>query len=93
MYYTYTCTLYNVHYLHYRIFRDKLEPLGVDTDLDKTKLTESRKASEKKAVKKAYEEAILHRYTSLGFSIVEAEKMNKKTQIRLSFYITSFIPN
>ena len=62
MYYTYTCTLYNVHYLHYRIFRDKLEPLGVDTDLDKTKLTESRKASEKKAVKKAYEEAILHRY-------------------------------
>lgn len=49
--------------------RDKLEPLGVDTDLDKTKLTESRKASEKKAVKKAYEEAILHRCRVTGESI------------------------
>ena len=41
--------------------RDKLEPLGVDTELDKSKLVQSRKPSEKKAVKKAYEEAILHR--------------------------------
>ncbi len=41
--------------------RDKLEPLGVDTELDKCKLVQSKKPSEKKAVKKAYEEAILHR--------------------------------
>ena len=43
------------------IYRDKLEPLGVDTERDKTKLIQSRKPSERKAVKKAYEEAILHR--------------------------------
>ena len=43
------------------VSRDKLEPLGVDTELDKSKLVQSRKPSEKKAVKKAYEEAILHR--------------------------------
>jgi bromodomain and PHD finger-containing protein 1 len=36
--------------------RDKLEPLGVDTELDKTKLVQSKKAGERKAVKKAYEE-------------------------------------
>ena len=41
--------------------RDKLEPLGVDTELDKSYLIQSKKASERKAVKKAYEEAILHR--------------------------------
>ena len=41
--------------------RDKLEPLGVDTELDKSFLIQSKKPSERKAVKKAYEEAILHR--------------------------------
>ena len=41
--------------------RDKLEPLGVDTELDKSKLVQSKKPGERKAVKKAYEEAILHR--------------------------------
>ena len=39
----------------------ELEPLGVDTELDKSYLIQSKKASERKAVKKAYEEAILHR--------------------------------
>ena len=34
----------------------QLEPLGVDTELDKTKLVQSKKAGERKAVKKAYEE-------------------------------------
>ena len=34
----------------------QLEPLGVNTELDKTKLVQSKKASERKAVKKAYEE-------------------------------------
>ena len=41
------------HYL------SQLEPLGVNTELDKTKLVQSKKASERKAVKKAYEEVFL----------------------------------
>jgi bromodomain and PHD finger-containing protein 1 len=41
--------------------RDKLEPLGVQSDCDKAKLAQSKKPAERKAVKKAYEEAILHR--------------------------------
>ncbi|XP_063845225.1 bromodomain-containing protein 1-like isoform X2 [Scylla paramamosain] len=46
--------------------RFKLEPLGVDSALDKAKLVESRKPSERKAVKKAYEKAILHRCRVTG---------------------------
>ena len=46
--------------------RDKLEPLGVDSELDKAKLVQSKKPSEKKAVKKAYEDAILHRCRVTG---------------------------
>ena len=34
---------------------------GVDTELDKNFLIQSKKPGERKAVKKAYEEAILHR--------------------------------
>ena len=34
---------------------------GVDTGLDKSYLIQSKKPGERKAVKKAYEEAILHR--------------------------------
>jgi len=49
--------------------RDKLEPLGVNTELDKTKLVQSKKASERKAVKKAYEEAILHRCRVTGETV------------------------
>ena len=46
--------------------RDKLEPLGVDPETDKAKLVQSKKPAEKKAVKKAYEEAILHRFRVTG---------------------------
>lgn len=46
--------------------RFKLEPLGVDSALDKAKLVESRKPAERKAVKKAYEKAILHRCRVTG---------------------------
>lgn len=46
--------------------RAKLEPLGVDSALDKAKLVESRKPAERKAVKKAYEKAILHRCRVTG---------------------------
>ena len=53
--------MFNFKNKYCNLFRDKLEPLGVDTELDKCKLVQSRKPSEKKAVKKAYEEAILHR--------------------------------
>ncbi|KAK7084038.1 Bromodomain and PHD finger-containing protein 1, partial [Halocaridina rubra] len=46
--------------------RVKLEPLGVDSTLDKAKLVESRKPAERKAVKRAYEKAILHRCRVTG---------------------------
>merc|ERR1712142_306778 len=49
--------------------RDKLEPLGVDTDLDKSKLVQSKKPGERKAVKKAYQEAILHRCRVTGETV------------------------
>nr|XP_037271235.1 peregrin-like isoform X3 [Rhipicephalus microplus] len=48
--------------------RNKLEPLGVDTARDKAKLVESKKPAERKAVKKAYENAILHRCRVTGQS-------------------------
>ena len=43
---------------HNVTFLPQLEPLGVDTELDKTKLVQSKKAGERKAVKKAYEEVL-----------------------------------
>lgn len=48
--------------------RNKLEPLGVDTARDKAKLVESKKPAERKAVKKAYENAIVHRCRVTGQS-------------------------
>lgn len=48
--------------------RNKLEPLGVDSKLDKARLVESKKAAERKAVKKAFENAILHRCRVTGES-------------------------
>ncbi|CAH1392729.1 unnamed protein product [Nezara viridula] len=41
--------------------RNKLEPLGITYELDHIKLTESRKPADRKAVKKAYQEAMAHR--------------------------------
>ncbi|PNF20915.1 Peregrin [Cryptotermes secundus] len=41
--------------------RNKLEPLGIATEVDQAKLTESRKPADRKAVRKAYQEAMLHR--------------------------------
>ncbi|KAK7486575.1 hypothetical protein BaRGS_00022241 [Batillaria attramentaria] len=41
--------------------RQKLEPLGVNSDLDKAKLMENKKPNVRKAVQKAYEKAIIHR--------------------------------
>ncbi|XP_046387096.1 peregrin isoform X2 [Ischnura elegans] len=38
--------------------RNKLEPLGMSTELDESKLTESRKPTERKAVRKAFQEAV-----------------------------------
>ncbi len=48
------------------LVRDKLEPLGVDSELDKAKLVQSKKPAERKAVKRAYEDAILHRCKVTG---------------------------
>ncbi|XP_075232701.1 bromodomain-containing protein 140 isoform X2 [Lycorma delicatula] len=41
--------------------RNKLELLGVTDELDQIKLTESRKPADRKAVRKAYQEAMVHR--------------------------------
>jgi bromodomain and PHD finger-containing protein 1 len=41
--------------------RNKLEPLGIAPEVDQAKLTESRKPADRKAVRKAYQEAMLHR--------------------------------
>ena len=46
--------------------RNKLEPLGVDSGLDKAKLLENKKPNVRKAVQKAYEKAILHRCSVTG---------------------------
>lgn len=46
--------------------RGKLEPLGVDSGLDKAKLLESKKPNVRKAVRKAYEKAVLHRCRVTG---------------------------
>ncbi|XP_043247226.1 bromodomain-containing protein 1-like [Amphibalanus amphitrite] len=58
--------------------RTKLEPLGVDPALDKAKLVESRKANDRKAVKTAYEKAILHQCRVTGksakFSLEDKDK-------------------
>jgi len=59
------------------VSRDKLEPLGVDYGLDQGKLVQSKKPSERKAVKKAYEEAILHRCKVTG-EIGSLESLNLK---------------
>jgi bromodomain and PHD finger-containing protein 1 len=39
---------------------EKLEPLGVSQELDDGKLIESRKPTDRKAVKKAYQEALFY---------------------------------
>ena len=49
-------------------FAPQLEPLGVNTELDKTKLVQSKKAGERKAVKKAYEEVMIFRVKYLNYN-------------------------
>lgn len=46
--------------------RNKLELLGEDKKLDQVKLTESRKPAERKAVQRAFKDAILHRIQVTG---------------------------
>ncbi|ELU08316.1 hypothetical protein CAPTEDRAFT_106553, partial [Capitella teleta] len=46
--------------------RNKLELLGVDVALDKSKLAENKKPNVKKAVRKAYIKAILHQCRVTG---------------------------
>ena len=55
----YTCTQRCTSYFYCTVLC--MYFLGVDTELDKSKLVQSKKPGERKAVKKAYEEAILHR--------------------------------
>ncbi|XP_054710093.1 peregrin-like [Uloborus diversus] len=58
--------------------RNKLEPLGVDTKLDKARLVESKKAAERKAVKKAFENAILHRCRVTGESNIMSNESDEE---------------
>ncbi|KAI0211881.1 Peregrin [Lamellibrachia satsuma] len=46
--------------------RSKLEPLGVDSGLDKAKQLENKKPNVRRAVRKAYEKAVLHRCKVTG---------------------------
>lgn len=46
--------------------RNKLELLGEDKKLDQVKLTESRKPADRKAVRRAFKDAILHRIEVTG---------------------------
>ena len=46
--------------------RGKLEPLGVDSRLDRSKLIEGRKSSIRKSVQQAYQRAIMHKKRVLG---------------------------
>ncbi|XP_063219960.1 bromodomain-containing protein homolog isoform X2 [Bacillus rossius redtenbacheri] len=46
--------------------RNKLEPLGVLLEVDQAKLVESRKPTDRKAVRKAYQEALHHRCQVTG---------------------------
>ena len=48
------------------LVRSKLEPLGADHALDKSKLHENKKPNVRKAVRKAYEKAISHRCRVMG---------------------------
>ena len=60
--------------------RNKLEPLGFP-DRDKAKLTESKKQAERKAVKKAFEEAILHQCRVAGQTIALYEDSNSSHSV------------
>ena len=46
--------------------RNKLEPLGVDSGLDKAKLDENKKPNVRKAVRTAYDKAVQHRCRVTG---------------------------
>jgi len=49
--------------------RDKLEPLGINIEVDKVKMVSSKKPTDRKAVKKAYEDAIMHRCRVTGENV------------------------
>ena len=49
--------------------RDKLEPLGINQSVDSNKLVLSKKPSDRKAVKKAYQDAIVHRCRVTGENV------------------------
>ncbi|XP_026286081.1 bromodomain-containing protein homolog isoform X2 [Frankliniella occidentalis] len=59
--------------------RNKLERLGEDKKLDQVKLTESRKPADRKAVRRAFKDAILHRIEVTGSEL----KGNAKAAIAL----------
>ncbi|CAG2053941.1 unnamed protein product [Timema podura] len=51
---------------------NKLELLGISLEVDQAKLIESRKPTDRKAVRKAYQEAMVHRCQVAGTPIVGA---------------------
>ncbi|XP_014212581.1 peregrin [Copidosoma floridanum] len=51
---------------------EKLEPLGVSQELDDGKLIESRKPTDRKAVKKAYQDALLYQKQTTGSSTLNS---------------------
>ena len=65
----YISQLNTIFFFVSRLTRDKLEPLGIDVDVDKNKLVQSKKPSDRKAVKKAYQDAIMHRCRVTGENV------------------------
>nr|CAD7456103.1 unnamed protein product [Timema tahoe] len=60
------------HYCGQWLPHNKLELLGISLEVDQAKLIESRKPTDRKAVRKAYQEAMVHRCQVAGTPIVGA---------------------
>ena len=58
--------IYKFRFSRQWLSRGKLEPLGVDSRLDRSKLIEGRKSSMRKSVQQAYQRAIVHKRRVLG---------------------------
>ena len=72
--------------------RDELEPLGVDKQLDTAKLLQSKKKSEKEAIRKAYIDAInLHCITELSDHVADCDVGKKRSRKRQSVVSTDAI--
>lgn len=59
--------------------RSKLEPLGVDSGLDKVKLNENKKSKDMRAMRKAYQKAIQHRCLVTGEQLPSVNRTSENS--------------